>query len=226
MKITWLGQAGLLFEQDGFQVMVDPYLSDSCEKLNPKSFRRMPIDAQYLKLRPDVMVLTHNHLDHTDPDTLDHFLKEDGNMVVLAPAEAWTTVRQYGGSHNYVMFNRLTEFTVGDVRFRAVRAEHSDRSAVGVLMEWDGKTYYVTGDTLYNEEIFQDLPHDIDVVFLPINGVGNNMNMEDASRFAARVGAKHTVPLHWGMFDQLDPRNFACSNAVIPSIYQEILVTE
>ncbi len=39
MKITWLGQAGLLFfESNGIKLIVDPYLSDSVEKINPKIF--------------------------------------------------------------------------------------------------------------------------------------------------------------------------------------------
>ena len=38
MKVTYLGQAGLLFEKRGFKIMIDPYLSDSVEKINPKIF--------------------------------------------------------------------------------------------------------------------------------------------------------------------------------------------
>ena len=32
MRITWLGQGGLLLEHQGRTVMIDPYLSDSVEK--------------------------------------------------------------------------------------------------------------------------------------------------------------------------------------------------
>ena len=32
MKLTYLGQAGLLFEKAGFKIMIDPYLSNSVEK--------------------------------------------------------------------------------------------------------------------------------------------------------------------------------------------------
>ena len=35
MKITWLGQAGLLFETEKLTIMIDPYLSNSVEKINP-----------------------------------------------------------------------------------------------------------------------------------------------------------------------------------------------
>ena len=43
MKITWLGQAGLLFDNGKIEIMIDPYLSDSVERIESKKFRRMPI---------------------------------------------------------------------------------------------------------------------------------------------------------------------------------------
>ncbi|MBQ6947675.1 MAG: MBL fold metallo-hydrolase, partial [Clostridia bacterium] len=81
---------------------------------------------------------------------------------------------------------------------------------------------YITGDTLYNEEIFKDLRQPIDVLFLPINGVGNNMNKADAARFARKVGAAKVVPLHWGMFDELTPDDFDSDQTVIPKLYEII----
>ena len=33
MNITWLGQAGLLFDNGKTKIMIDPYLSDSVEKI-------------------------------------------------------------------------------------------------------------------------------------------------------------------------------------------------
>lgn len=82
----------------------------------------------------------------------------------------------------------------------------------------------LTDDTLYNEDIFADIPADIDVLFLPVNGVGNNMNMEDAARFARRVDAKKVVPIHTGMMDSLSPEALSVENKVIPEIYKEIVL--
>lgn len=222
MKITWLGQAGLLLEHNDTKILVDPYLSNSCFALNPKSNRRMPIDESYLELSPDVIVLTHDHLDHTDPDTLKHYLKEGADICVLASGNAWNHVRQLAAGQNCVMFNRHTEWTQNGIKFTAVKAEHSDTAAVGVIIDDGDKKYYITGDTLYNTDIFEDLPGEIFAMFVPVNGVGNNMNMTDAARFAEKVGAEHIVPLHWGLFDELDPNDFPCGNKVIPQIYKEI----
>lgn len=222
--VTWLGQAGLLFDFDGFSVMIDPYFSDSVRAINPKNYRRQPIDARFLEIKPDVLIFTHNHLDHFDPETVERILDTDKSITVLAPSSVWGTVRQYGGEHNYVLFDRHTEWTQGDVCFCAVKAAHSDDSAIGVVLKTPDNCYYVTGDTLYNSEIFADLPETIDVIFLPINGVGNNMNMQDAARFATCAGAEQVMPLHFGMFDDLSPDAFSCENVVIPVIYKEMML--
>jgi L-ascorbate metabolism protein UlaG (beta-lactamase superfamily) len=183
-------------------------------------------------MKPDVILCTHNHLDHADPDTLKHFLTEEGSVIVLAPWEAWKTAEKFGGRlNNYVVFNRHTQFTLTGtdprekIRFTAVKAEHSDATAVGAVIEADQKRIYITGDTLYNSEIFADLEEldgPIDMLFLPVNGVGNNMNMEDARRFCERVKPGVAVPFHCGMFDEIDLHDFAYEPKLVPQVYQEV----
>lgn len=222
MKVIWLGQAGLLFEINDTKIIIDPYLSNSVEKIEPLNYRRVPVDESFFDIKPDIIVLTHNHLDHTDPETLCHYLKEDSGICVLASGVAWQNVRKtFGGRNNYVMFNRHTQWTHKDIRFTAVYAEHSDDCAIGVIIEAEGKKYYITGDTLYNTEIFKDLPNDIDYTFVPVNGVGNNMNMADAERFCNKIGGK-AIPLHCGLFDEIDLNLFGYENKVVPEFYKEI----
>lgn len=223
MKITWLGQAGLLFDNGKTKIMVDPYLSNSVAKVNPLNDRRVPVDESLFEITPDVMIFTHDHLDHYDPETAPRFLTKQGNMTVLAPSSVWQKARQHGCGHNYVQFNRHTEWTEHGFRFSAVKAEHSDPYAIGVVIEdlSENKVYYVTGDTLYNKEIFEDLPKNIDLVFLPVNGVGNNMNATDAVRFFQACGAKEAVPYHIGMFDELTPEIFTAENRLILKLYEQ-----
>lgn len=222
MKITWLGQAGLLFQKNDFKIMIDPYLSDSVEKIEPKNYRRVAVDESFFEIKPDVMIFTHNHLDHYDPETVEKFITNKTKILVLSPKSVWDVVRKIGGSNNYVLFNRHTTWTENGIKFAAVKAEHSDITPIGVIIDDGEKKYYITGDTLYNEEIFEDIPKDIYALFLPVNGVGNNMNMNDASRFAKRVSAQKTVPIHIGMFDELTTEKFDCENKIKAEIYKEI----
>lgn len=222
MKITWLGQAGLLFEKNGFKIMVDPYLSDCVKKVEPKNYRRVPVNEDLFDISPDVMVFTHNHLDHYDPETAPRFINENTCVTVLAPSSVWTEARKLGGSNNYVQFNRHTTWTQNGIKFTAVKAEHSDPYAIGIIIDDGGKKYYITGDTLYNEEVFADIPNDIYAVFLPVNGVGNNMNMTDAKSFCERIAPKFAVPIHCGMFDEIDMNDFEAENKIVPQIYEEV----
>lgn len=225
MKVTWLGQAGLLFETSGKTIIVDPYLSDSVEKIEPQNKRNVAVDERFLKIKPDILLLTHNHIDHTDPETLCYYLSKDSEVTVLASGNAWQNVRKtFGGvKNNYVQFNRGTQWTEGDLFFKAVYAEHSDDKAIGIIMKAEGKTYYITGDTLYNEQIFQDVQENIDYVFLPVNGRGNNMNFADGARFCARLQAK-AIPIHCGLFDTLDMNAFPYENKTVPTFYKEIIL--
>ena len=226
MNIIWLGQAGFALEHKGKTILIDPYLSDACGKLNPNSWRRTPIAPHWLEVKPDVIVLTHDHIDHTDMETLPHYLPGQGGTLVLAAANAWTRVRTLGGSNNYVRMTPGTRWTWEDLVFIAVPAEHSDTEAIGIIVDDGEHKYYFTGDTLYNEAIFPCLPDELYAVFLPINGVGNNMNCTDAAAFAARTGARYSVPVHFGMFDELDPTRFPAPNRVIPTAYQPIFGME
>lgn len=224
MKITYLGQAGLLFESSGMKILIDPYLSDSVAKSEPQNRRKTPIDERFLQIKPDVIVITHSHGDHLDEETLCHYLTENSQVTALAPNGAWQQLRKFGGlSNNYVLFNNGTTWTEKQVVFTAVKAEHSDEYAIGVFIFAEGKTYYVTGDTLYSEKVFASLPQTpIEGVFLPVNGKGNNMNFADAKRFAQNINAKYAVPIHIGTFDDMTAESWDVENKILPTIYEEI----
>ncbi len=224
MKITYLGQAGYFFESSDCKVMLDPYLSNSVVKVNPKNYRRYPVEEWVFSLKPDVMIFTHDHLDHYDPETVPHFITADSNVTVLAPRSVFDKVRLLGGNNNYVLFEPGTQWTQEGITFTSVTAKHSDPCAIGVIIDDGQKKYYHTGDTLYCEEIFKELPEDIYALFLPVNGVGNNMNMIDAARFAKKVGSEKVVPMHTGLFDNLNPTDFPLPNKAIGEPFKEIML--
>ena len=229
MKVTWLGQAGLLFENDKIKVIVDPYLSDTLGEVCEAKRRRMPIRPEYLGIAPDVILLTHAHADHTEPATLKYYLGEDrGEVTVLAARSAYEEAVKLGGGHNYVCMAPHSVWSLGSVTFYAVSAAHSNKHAVGFIIDDGEKTYYVSGDTLYNFDVIDDVldlaPSGVDVAFLPINGKGCNMHARDAADFAYEINAKCAVPLHWGLFDDVDPASFDFDDAVVlkPYIAEEL----
>ena len=220
MQITWLGQAGFLVEAGEISIVIDPYLSNSIGEKNPQKNRKTPIHPQFLKIKPNVICVTHNHIDHLDKQSLNLLLSDNTGALLLSPFSCWGELRLYEG-HNAVLFDEETEWTVGGVNLKAVKAVHSDEKAIGVLIKADGKTAYFTGDTLYSEKVIRAVGNEkIDAVFVPINGKGNNMNAVDAARFVKVIKAKRAFPMHYGMFDEINPKIFVCENATVMQVYE------
>ena len=105
-------------------------------------------------------MFTHDHLDHYDPETAPVYFAKEKNMTVLCPTSVWNKARQYKNGHNYVQFNRYSEWTEGDLRFSAVKAEHSDPYAIGFIIEelCSGEKVWLTGDTLYSKALLDGIP--------------------------------------------------------------------
>ena len=221
MKVTWLTHAGLLFENERITVLVDPFLSDGDDNKQ----RRIPVDESFLGVKPDMILITHSHPYHLDKKTLDVFLgRTDKEITVLAGGAAYTKLRSFGYDHNIVLLTPHTVWSEGGITFYSVKAEHSERDAVGFILDDGEKTYYVSGDTLYNFDVIDDcldlVEDGVDYAFLPINGKSNNMNAKDAADFAYEIGAKCAIPVHYGLFDSVDPEDFDFDDKLIITPYE------
>lgn len=202
MKITWLGQFGLLIQTKNCTLMMDPYLTDSiADRLGADYSRLVPLREEYLAVKPDVILLSHDHTDHLDVPSLKQLLNTPVQCEILAGANAWTKARtEVGGNHNYVRMVPGSEWSTGDFHIRAVSAVHSDPTAIGFVIHAEGKTIYLTGDTLYSCELLQQIGEPVDILFTVVNGLGNNMNGTDAARLAAALQPRIAIPVHWGLF--------------------------
>ena len=227
MKVTWLAHSGISFENDRLAVLVDPYLSDSLAEKCECMKRRIPVDESVFDLSPDVILITHSHPDHLDVTTLDRFLKNsEKEVTVLANGTAYEKLASLGYSHNLVLLSPHSVWSESGVTFYAVKAEHGERDAVGFILDDAEKTYYVSGDTLYNFDVIDDcldlVEDGVDYAFLPINGKHNNMNAKDAADFAYEIGAKTAVPMHYGLFDDVDPEDFDFDDKLVLTPFEKV----
>lgn len=226
MILTNLGQAGVLIESNNMTIMIDPYFSDSVGEKWADRHRRIPVAPEFLDLDPDILIFTHDHLDHYDPETAEPLLLSNHKKVVFSPRSVYDKARLVNPIHNYVLVEPGVRWGEETVDFRFVKASHSDPYAIGVLIYAEGKCIYVTGDTLFNDRILDEIGDDetIDFMFVPINGVGNNMNEIDASFFAEALGAEHVIPMHVGILDDKTTDSFECEGKLTIPVFESIEV--
>ena len=148
LKIRWIGQSGYILNDGKTEICIDPYLSDVVNRIaNRPRMVKAPLLPEELK--SDVVICTHNHLDHIDIDAIPLIKKE--NILFLAPDDAEQTLLQCGVI-NYKAFNEGTAVNIGDFELKAVFADHTV-PAIGVIIKHNGITMYFSGDTEYSKKL-------------------------------------------------------------------------
>lgn len=208
-SFKWLGQGGFDLTVGDKRIVIDPYLSDSVSQTD--GFKRiMPVPFSPCELRADLIIATHDHQDHLDPDTLCN-APSDANTFA-GPEDCLKHMRALGIPEKSI--RRLGAGDVmhlGEVRIMGVPAIHTAPEAIGVVIEYKDARLYFSGDTLYDKRLEDIGALGIDVMFICINGKLGNMDYHEAAKLAKRLPCRVAVPNHYGMFAEntIDPALFA-----------------
>ena len=205
LKIRWIGQSGYILTDGKTEVCIDPYLSNVVDRLAHRG-RMVKAPFSPEEIKSDIVICTHNHLDHVDIDAIPLMKKDD--MLFLAPDDAKQILRECGVT-NYKAFDVGAAVKIGDFELEAVFADHTV-PGVGVIVKYNGITMYFSGDTEYNKKLEELKNYNIDIMFVCINGKLGNMNVNDAVKLTGIINPKVGVPAHYGMFESNteDPENY------------------
>lgn len=220
VKMQWIGQAGFVLEfAGGVRICIDPYLSDSVEQYEGLH-RLAPIAVLPGQLKCHVVISTHDHLDHFDPNTIIP-IYNNSDAIFMGPSSCLEHYLALGlSSKRFEVLDRGQRKGIMGLGLRAVRAEHTSgqrKDAIGVIISDGHHTLYHTGDSEYTQELVDEVK-DLkpDVMFVPINGRWGNMTAEQAARLTAVVEPGIVVPMHYGMFleNTADSQDFidACAD--------------
>jgi L-ascorbate metabolism protein UlaG (beta-lactamase superfamily) len=164
-----------------------------------------------------VILITHAHADHFQPDEIARL--STASTHVVAPHDV---AAELGGDVTPVAPGESHE--VGGLRFETVpaynvRAEALDfhpkaNRWVGYLLELEGRTYYHAGDTDHAPEL-SDVR--ADVAMLPVGGY-YTMDVPEAAGLAQAIGPRLAVPMHFGFVvgSRSDGERFAAAAAPVP----------
>lgn len=225
-EIHYIGHSTFLLQADGINMLTDPIFVDRASPFQfagPKRYVKPFLNIDELP-NIDLVLLTHNHYDHMDIDSLRKLNERFPEMYIVTGLGNRKYLEDRGVT-NVLEISWWTAMSIGNeklknIKITGVPAQHfSARSVLdmnrtiwlGFIVEgFGGKTFYYSGDTAFSK-IFEDIANkyskEIDYAFLPIgayfpkNIFGNSHTSPlDVLKIAEILKVKEVIPMHFGTF--------------------------
>ncbi len=223
MKITYINQMCYLIEADGLRIVTDPYLSYAVDSAERGAVRKYAPPTTLAELNPDIIAISHPHMDHLDPQTLAPFYRLRRRSFTLVPAPCANMISEIGGEAVPMSAPdaaKLGEsFRLAGVTVTAIPCAHTElhRDAEGnyielsYLIEAEGKKVFFGGDMSMYEGLLEALCEiSPDVMLLPVNGsdwfrtsrnIIGNLDSNEAAELAATARTRMFIPGHHDLYD-------------------------
>jgi L-ascorbate 6-phosphate lactonase len=223
--LAWLGQAGFAIKSSGGTIaLIDPYLSNYVESTGGPR-RAVPTPLEPDELTPDLILVTHWHDDHLDKPTLLAYC-DNPAVTLVAPSSSLTRASAWGWpEERQIQIERGETIRFRDFEITATFARHEEISvpdAIGFRINAGDLRIWNVGDSEYDARLRELRNHSIDVMLVPINGVGGNMNAYEAALLAWWVDPPVAVPTHYDMWA---PEDFGPGATLDPEVFASALRT-
>ena len=217
VHVSWFGHASCLVEVDGVRVLCDPVWSERCSPsrhLGPRRLHAVPVPLVGLG-RIDVVLISHDHYDHLDMDTI-RVLVDLTDAVFVLPLGVGAHLDAWGVPPSRVVECDWGEgYEVRGVRLTAVEAQHFSGRGLrrdGTLWaSWviagPGGRVFFSGDTGYFDG-YSAIGAEHGPFDASLMAVGAydpawhdiHLDPEEAVAAAFELRGGLLLPIHWGTF--------------------------
>lgn len=237
LALYYLGQVGFLIRYRNTTILIDGYLTDyvdrhASEKIPWKRRYAPPISPEALDFI-DAVLCTHDHSDHTDPDTIRAILSVNDKARFYGTPCVADCLRRIGVPSERItaLENDASSMLQSDIVIQNVPSAHEELHPDdngnyregGFRMTFgtgpDGVTVYHAGDCCLWDGLEERVAGS-DIMILPVNGrdyyrryeqnIIGNFDCREAILLAKRCRAKLLIPVHMDLYDvnALDPAVF------------------
>lgn len=233
--ITWLGHSSLFIQMSNKNILIDPVLTKYASPVGFTGSKRFSEIALLPENVPEIdyLLLSHDHYDHMDYQTIKQIDKKVKQYIVPLGVENYLI--GWGiDSKKIITMGWWYNMTLENFSITATPSNHySGRNPIKANSTWwcgyfisdSNNSIYYTGDSGYTKsfkEVYKQLG-EVDVL-LGDSGQYNeswatvHMNPNQDLQVAQDVHAKYYIPIHWGTFalsdhNWYDPGEIATENA-------------
>lgn len=216
-QITWFGHSTVMLQMEGKKIFIDPVLSEYSSPIQGIGGKRMaepPMKAEDIP-EVDVLVLSHDHYDHLDYNTI--LAIDDRVEEYCVPLGVENHLIRWGVSPDKIHTLAWWESTVAaDITITSTPGQHysgrlpwekNSTLWCGYVFQAGRQQIYYTGDTGYGE-FFKQIHEKFGKMDLVImeNGQYNkrwsdcHMMPEEGVQAAQELEAEWVLPVHWAGF--------------------------
>lgn len=218
-QVTWLGHSSFLLQYQGINILTDPILSNRASPVSfagPERLVAKPI-MQHDLPAIDYVVISHNHYDHLDVESIEA-IKDEAKFLVPLKLKDWF-ISLGVEADRVVEFDWWDQQTFGGLTVTATPSQHwsarglFDRNKT-LWAAWHidiaGYTVWFAGDTGYNPHQFKEVSErfsEVDLGLIPIGAYAprwfmgpQHINPEEAVLMHQDVKSKLSIGMHWGTF--------------------------
>ena len=228
LTLSWIGHSTVLINLFGKWIVTDPALFERVGlyffggSIGPARLTPPALNALEFP-KPDIILLSHAHMDHMDYPTLRYFAKTYPDQIDVIVAYLTKDVIEDLPWRSINVMDWNDELTLQGIRFRANEVKHfgwrypwekdrsrgyikDGRSFNSYVIDYNGKKVLFGGDTAMCDK-FQKLKNEnIDIAIMPIGAYNpwkwNHANPEEAMKMASEIGVKYFIPIHTKTFKQ------------------------
>lgn len=217
LSITWLGHSTTLLQMHGLNILIDPVLNSYASLVSfvgPKRFSDLPIEIEELP-NIDIVVITHDHYDHLDYNTIKKIDKKVGKYVVPLGVENHLEIWKIS-SDKIINMAWWEEININGLLIGCTPSRHYSRrsltnsySTLWASFVFIDEYYKVfnSGDTGYDNHFtkIHEKYGDFDLALLDTGQYderwkSTHMVPEEAVLAGKMLNAKKIMPIHWGSF--------------------------
>ena len=228
INVAWIGHATVLINFFGKYILTDPVFFEAVGVyiegyiLGP---RRASMPALMLEdiPKPDIVLLSHAHMDHMDYKTLKALTeKYPGELDCIVAYNTKDVIEDLKWkSINVVDWDE--RISLNGINFKGIEVQHfgwrypgekerstgnflDGRSFNGFIMERFGKKILFGGDTTFTDKFKKHRDENVDIAIMPIGAYKPwrkyHCTPEEALVMAEyHLGAKYFIPIHTKTFD-------------------------
>jgi L-ascorbate metabolism protein UlaG (beta-lactamase superfamily) len=234
INIAWIGHSTILMNFYGVWILTDPVLSERIgvywlgTNWGPSRYSYPALEFNQFP-KPDIILLSHAHMDHMDYPTLKDFAKEYPNQIDVITAYFTKDVIEDLPWKSIKELDWGDEHFVNGIKLKALEVKHfgwrypwekdrskgymkDGRSYNAYLLERNGRKILFGGDTALTNKLDILKGENIDIAIMPIGAYRpwkwNHCNPEEALIMSDRINTKYFIPIHCYTFQQgQEPRN-------------------